>query len=96
MKVSKLFWWFGQKKFMQTAGQERSRIITITKNFSFFLRIVFDNCTDLSYELFTNWLVGARDLFESIILLNTLNDQSAREKHVGITKNFSIGKILNI
>ena len=86
----------GHRKFMQAAGQERCRIITITKNFSYRLRIVFDNCTDLSYELFTNWLVGARDLFESIIMLNTLNDQSAREKHVGIIKNFSIKKILNI
>lgn len=46
------------------------------------LWIVFDRCSDQSHEMFVNWLANTRTLFDSIIMIDTLNDQATREKHV--------------
>lgn len=46
------------------------------------LWIIFDNCTDQSYETFVYWLGNTRTLFDSIIMLETKNDVITRQKHV--------------
>jgi hypothetical protein len=43
---------------------------------------IFDDCSDQSYDLFVEWLSHARPLFDTIIMIDTRNDQLTREKHV--------------
>ena len=45
------------------------------------LWVVFDQCSDSSYEMLTEWLSGTRELFETILMLDTNNDLATREKH---------------
>ena len=53
---------------------------TISKTILF--RVLFDNCDDNSYDIFTYWLSETRELFDSIIMINTNNDEATKEKHV--------------
>lgn len=46
------------------------------------LWIAFDKCTDKSYDIFTYWLSNTREMFDSILMLNTDNDIETKEKHV--------------
>lgn len=45
------------------------------------LWIIFDNCTDQSYDIFIYWLTNTRTLFDTIIMLDTKNDLKTKEKH---------------
>jgi hypothetical protein len=46
------------------------------------LWVVFDDCSDSSYDLFVTWLAETRPLFDTIIMLDTHNDKATRDKHV--------------
>jgi hypothetical protein len=46
------------------------------------LWIAFDKCTDKSYDIFVYWLSHAREMFNSILMLNTDNDVETKKKHV--------------
>jgi hypothetical protein len=50
----------------------------ITKN----IRLIFDECTDKSYDIFTNWLSSKRPIFDTILMIDTKNDAKTRESHV--------------
>ena len=50
--------------------------------FPYYFRLIFDNCTDNSYELFIDWLSNTRMSFDTIIMLNTKNDEKTKLKHV--------------
>jgi hypothetical protein len=43
--------------------------------------IVFDHSNDRSYNIFIQWLEKSRQLFDTIIMLNTQNDQISKQKH---------------
>lgn len=47
------------------------------------LWFVFDKCTDNSYEIFTHWLSVTRPDFDTIIMINTDNDEKTSLNHVG-------------
>ena len=49
------------------------------------LWIIFDGCTDQSFDLFTEWLSQVRPLFNTIIMLDTNNDKVTKQKHVILT-----------
>jgi hypothetical protein len=53
-----------------------------TENKKCDLWVIFDECTDQSYDLFIEWLSNTRPLFDTIIMIDTNNDQSTKEKHV--------------
>ena len=61
----------------------------------FIIRIVFDDCNDMSYELFTEWLTNTRDLFDSILMINTRKDEQTRINHVRID-NFKNNYFFNL
>ena len=46
------------------------------------IRLIFDECTDKSYDIFTNWLSSKRPIFDTILMIDTKNDAKTRENHV--------------
>ena len=46
------------------------------------LWVIFDQSTDKNYDMFTYWLSNTREMFDSIIMLRTRNDEIKRSKHV--------------
>ena len=55
--------------------------------FWFNWRVIFNESTDRSYEMFIYWLGQTRGLFDTIIMLNTQNDLATKQKHVTYLEN---------
>ena len=59
-------------------------------------RVVFDNCEDHSYEIFTFWLSNTRESFDTIIMLDTKNDEVTKEKHVILFYLYIVDPLYNV